>query len=983
MESGDPSSPAPLPLEDGRATASPGSEPQPLVVGIGASAGGLDALTRFLAAMPADSGLSLVVITHAPGGRESLLPGLLARQSTIPIVTVSAPTPLAPNTAYMVEGGDRLELREGILHCTPALVGGTRNTIDAFFRSLAKDVRERAVGVVLSGTGNDGTLGITAIKGASGMTMAQEEASARFSAMPHSAITSLQVDYVLRPENMPARLVAYARSFFERQRQPLDGAPTVTDQFSRIFMLLRARSGHDFSQYKGSTVRRRIERRMNVHAVPTLRDYLQLLQGNATELDSLFKELLIGVTSFFRDPEAHQALVELVLPQLLENKPAGYTLRLWVAGCSTGEEAYSLAIAIKEAMERARLPNGVQMFATDIDAEAIAIARQGEYPDSIAGDVSPGRLDRFFTRESDGYFRIKKEIREMMVFAPHSLIQDPPFTKVDLLSCRNLLIYLDGRLQQQLMPLFHHSLRPGGVLFLGSSENVGGFSHLFETLDKKWKIFRRKEGPAASYLGDLRGAATEVTERGPRPAVGPAKLGEAILLPAAERALLHNLVPPSVIVSERGEIIHVHGRTGLFLEPAPGPPGSANLYSMAREGLKLELAVSLRQAAASEGTVVRRGAKVTANGQQVSVDLRVKRLTQPEAMKDLFLVAFEQVEPGSPTEPRQPAGAQSPQQVTDRLAELERDLELAKEVHQRTIEELEAANEELKSTNEEMQSTNEELQSANEELETSKEEMQSLNEELQTVNAELQGKVEELSQTNDDMKNLLNGTDIATIFLDRHLNIKRYTDQARKLIRLIPSDVGRPVGDLVSKLKYNDLTDDVQAVLRSLMFKEAEVQAEDGSWYLMRMLPYRTTENVIDGVVVTFVDITKMRGLQQETGRLLAAVASGPVGIFGQDGDLTYRWAFGNVAGRRAEEVIGCKDEELFGEAAAEVVELKRAVLLSGRPVRQRVGLGGQGGFVSYDLFVQPMGGGEDRVPGLTGIIVSVEPPGADRPGKR
>jgi two-component system CheB/CheR fusion protein len=520
--------------------------------------------------------------------------------------------------------------------------------------------------------------------------------------------------------------------------------------------------------------------------------------------------------------------------------------------------------------------------------------------------------------------------------------------------------------------MFHYALRPGGLLFLGSSEAVGTFGHLFEPLDKKWKIFRRKEGPSTAYISDMSPNVTDLASRELSGTALARRIPDPGVAQSAERALVQHLVPPAILMHERGEIVHIHGRTGQFLEPAPGPQTSANVYNMARDGLQLDLAVAVRHAAASENGVVHRGIRVETNGHAVTVDLRVKKLTQPELLRGLFLVAFERAEPVSVTD-----STGQPERLSEatpgRVAELERELQHAKEIHQSTIEELETANEELKSTNEELQSTNEELQSANEELETSKEEMQSLNEELQTVNAELQGKVEELSRANDDMKNLLNGTDIATIFLDNELNIKRYTDQAKKVVRLIPSDVGRPVGDLVSKLKHQTLATDAVEVLQTLVFKEAELQTEDGAWYLMRMLPYRTTDNVIDGLVVTFVDITKIKGLQEDWRRLIVALASSPTAIFGQTSDLTYDWAFGTILGQAAERMIGRKDPDLFGNDGRALADLKREVIASGHPLRRRISLGFEGSRRMHDIYLQPTPMPRGDVVGVSGVLTALE----------
>ncbi len=944
--------------------------PGVLIVGIGASAGGLDALQQFFDHMPGDSGMAFVVVTHQPAGRVSLMPDLLARHSPMPVSEIGGPTRVEPNHVYLARGGVAVGLQgDTLVPEDPVLPRARTLVIDSFFRALARAAGENAVGIVLSGTGSDGTLGVREIKAQSGMTMAQDEGSALYSSMPRSAIASLHVDYVLSPADMPSRLLSYASTLARRvdlTQQPAQG----DDLLGRVLLLLRSRTGHDFSYYKGTTIRRRVERRMNVHQMES-RAYLHYLQNNAGEVDRLFKELLIGVTSFFRDPNAHEALAAL-LPDLFHGKPQGYVFRVWVPGCSTGEEAYSLAMGFKEAMDRTNSHFGIQVFATDLDPDAIEIARTGEYPESISADVSPKRLERFFT-PVDGYYRIKKEIREMLVFAPQNLVDDPPFTKLDLLSCRNLLIYFDAKLQQRLMPMFHYALRPGGLLFLGTSEAVGSFGHLFEPLDKKWKIFRRRVGPSTSYVTELPNNGDLGRRELAAPSFGRRSV-EPTLAQSAERALIQNLVPPAIVMHERGEIVHIHGRTGQFLEPAPGPQTSANVYNMAREGLQLDLAVAVRHAMESETGVIQRGVRVKSNGHEITVDLRVKRLSQPEHLRGLFLVAFENAEPVKILEANSDL-APAPEAVPGRLAELERELQHAKEVHQSTVEELETANEELKSTNEELQSTNEELQSANEELETSKEEMQSLNEELQTVNAELQGKVEELSRTNDDMKNLLNGTDIATIFLDNDLNIKRYTDQAKKVVRLIPSDVGRPVGDLVSKLKHQTLSADAAEVLHTLVFKEAEVQTDDGAWYLMRMLPYRTTDNVIDGLVVTFVDITKIKGLQEDWRRLIVALGSAPTAIFGQTADLVYDWAFGNILGQTAERMIGRRDQDLFSDDGRVLAELKREVIARGQPLRRRIPLGFDGARRTHDIYLQPTVKAGGEVVGISGVLTALDEP--------
>jgi two-component system CheB/CheR fusion protein len=741
---------------------------------------------------------------------------------------------------------------------------------------------------------------------------------------------------------------------------------------NRLFVLLRSRTGHDFSNYKATTLGRRIARRMGVHQLSTAKEYLQHVQADPQELDQLFRELLIGVTSFFRDPEGFESFTKSAVPLVLANKPTDYVLRAWVAGCSTGEEAYSIAMLLREQMDEANVRFTAQIFATDIDAGAIEFARAGVYPESIASDVSPKRLERFFVREN-GYYRVKQEIREMVIFAVQDLVEDPAFTKLDFLFCRNLLIYLNSEIQKRLIPLFHYALRPGGVLALGSSETVGAFAHLFDVIDKKWKLFQRHEVPPGTYVADVAlGRAMDASSREVRDGQAAGRSVEPGATKIAERALLQTFVPPSVIMHENGEIVHIHGRTGRYLEPASGSQAGANVYQMAREGLELELTLAVRRAASANEEILHRNVRVRTNGDFTRVNLRVRRLIQPEALRGLFIVAFE---PGEEPDAASSPGALPEEGKDQRVSDLERELAQSKEFHQGTVEELETTNEELKSANEELQSMNEELQSANEELETSKEEMQSLNEELQTVNVELQSKLEELSRTSDDMKNLLNATDIGTIFLDNNLNIKRHTEQAKRVIRVIASDVGRPIGDLVSNLRYSTLVEDAREVLRTLVFKEAEVQGDDGSSYLMRIMPYRTTQNVIDGLVITFVNVSKLQNLHARTERILAALARSPSTVFGQSRELRYEWAYGSIFGRTPQETAGKTDHELLGpENGERVTAVKRQALEHGTRAHARLRIGkngnGNGDAGNYELYVEPLPG--DGA-GIVGVLTKID----------
>lgn len=832
------------------------------VVGIGASAGGLEALEELFDNMPANTGMAFVVVTHQHPGHTSLLPELLAKETEMPVAEAADGTRLQPNHVYVGPPGGHLAILNGTLHRMEANAeSAPRLPIDYFFRSLAEDQKERAVCIVLSGTGTDGTLGLKAIKGEAGMAMVQQSQSAKYAGMPSSAEGTGLADYVLPPARMPQQLVAYANGPYLTGGTVAVEPPVVpAEPMQKIFLLLRNRTGHDFSAYKANTIRRRIERRMNVHQITQPTEYVRYLQENAHEIDVLFKELLISVTSFFRDPEAWEALAKGPLADLLNSKPDDYTLRAWVPGCASGEEAFTLAIVLRECMENVKRHFDVQVFGTDLDSNAVDAARVGQFPNGIGVDVSPQRLERFFTRD-DSTYRIRKEIREMTIFAPQNVIKDPPFTKLDILSCRNLLIYLNSDLQKRLLPIFHYALKPGGLLMLGPSETIGNCGELFETVDKKWKIFRRKETAIAVHVlpempslqspADRRVAAARATA----PVAREAQLSTLI-----ERLAFSRFCPAFVVVNERGDIIHVHGRTGDYLELAEGQVRT-NVLDMAREGLPQQLASVMRQAASEDCEVVRENLRVKTNGEHAYVNLVVTRIRDPEPIRGLFLITFQPVPP--PAEVNIKTKGRRGNTSADRQETLERELQYMRESHQTTLEELETANEELKSANEELQSTNEELQSTNEELETSKEEMQSLNEELTTVNAELQSKVDDLSQSNDDMQNLLNSTDIATVFLDNELNIKRFTEHATELVMLRRTDIGRPISELASNLEYNHLVADCREVLKTLVFREREVDTKDGGTYLMRIMPYRTTENVIDGLVITFVNIQQLKEAQK------------------------------------------------------------------------------------------------------------------------
>ncbi|GFK94751.1 Chemotaxis protein methyltransferase [Fundidesulfovibrio magnetotacticus] len=764
-----------------------------------------------------------------------------------------------PDQVHVIPPDADLSILNGILHLMkPSAPRGLRLPIDHFLRSLADDRKEQCVGVVLSGMGSDGLAGMRAIKESGGFTLAQEPAEAKYDSMPKSVIDAGLADIVAPASELPERIIGVAVS------RPLraGGSLQIPDKggcwLGKILVTLRARTKQDFSAYKKSTMYRRIERRMNIHKIDRIETYARMLQENPQETALLFKELLIGVTSFFRDPEAWEHLRTRTLPELLSGLPDGGALRAWVPGCSTGEEAYSLAITFKEAVEalNSSALYSLQIFATDLDPDAIEAARQGTYTANIEGDVPGELLARYFTAEN-GSYRVVKSIREMVVFATQNVIGDPPFTRIDLLTCRNLLIYLEQEQQSKLLALFAYSLNEGGVLFLGSAESIGGASDHFYPLDGKFRIFRRADRSGKMF------AVMTLPHFQPLPPALPAPEASISSSPSknlqdmADQFLLSRFTPAAVLVNEAGEILYINGRTGNYLEPAAGKV-NWNVLAMAREGLRNELTIAF-QTVRKHGSITLRNLKVEAGGKVRAVDVSIQAIEEPQSLRGMVMLTFsEQNTPPRKCSTRGKKGVAA----LERQEHLEHELEQMRFVLRTTVEEMQASQEELKSANEELQSTNEELQSTNEELTTSREEMQSLNEELQTLNAELQDKVDELSMTNDDMENLLNSTEIATIFLDEKFRIRRFTPQATAIVKLIPGDVGRPLADLVSDLPYPALFDEAAEVLRTLVYVEREISVRDGRWFMMRINPYRTRDNRIDGVVLTFHDISQAKRLE-------------------------------------------------------------------------------------------------------------------------
>ena len=817
------------------------------IVGIGASAGGLEALELFLRNVPERSGLAFVVVQHLDPTHQDMLVELLQRVTSMPVLQAADGLRVARDHVYVLPPNKDLSLLRGTLHLLPPVAPrGLRLPIDFFFRSLAADARWRGLGVLLSGMGSDGTLGLRAIKEQGGAVFVQSPESAKFDSMPRSAIDAGLADVVAPVEELPARIVAFLAHAPLPSVIDLAVPPSTQRALEKVCALLRAQCGHDFSQYKTNTLYRRIERRMGLHQIADVADYVRYLQENPQETTLLFKELLIGVTSFFRDPAAWEQLASTVIPDLLASHPGGGVLRAWVPGCSTGEEAYSLAIVFNEALAELgpRVGYSLQIFATDLDKDAIERARAAVYPPGIVADVSPERLRRFFVEDPQG-FRVSPEIRETVIFATQNVIMDPPFTKLDLLSCRNLLIYLAPELQQKLLHLFHYALVPGGVLFLGSAETLGGCSDRFAPVGGKTRIYRRLDASRRSEL------PISLPLRLPELDVVAAKSPGRNLQVLADRLLLERFSPASVLTNEHGDILYISGRTGPYLEPAAGK-ANWNVHAMAREGLRFELGAAFEKVARRKVARTTTRVVLDRGAGERFVDVTVEAVVEPEVLRGMVLIVFAEVAP-PPVAKGEPArgGKLAP------AARAKLDLEL-----RRAREMVHAIRHEMRTSQDELKSTNEELQSTNEELTTSKEEMQSMNEELQTLNHELQTKLDELTRSNDDMRNLLDSTEIATLFLDDALCVRRFTARMAKIVNLIPGDVGRPITDLASTLVYPALAADAHDVLRSLVFRETTVAASDGCWYSVRIMPYRTADNRIDGVVITFVDVTAAKKLE-------------------------------------------------------------------------------------------------------------------------
>ena len=871
--------------------------------------------------------MAFVVVQHLDPTQKGLMVELLQRLTPMPVAQAKERMRVAPGRVYIIPPNRNLSILNGTLHLfAPTEPRGMRLPIDFFFRALAADQKGNSVGVILSGMGSDGMLGLRAIRENAGVGFVQDPLTAKFDGMPRSAIDAGLADVVAPAEELPGRIMAFLQHPRLADRPALNLDIKSQSSLEKILIVLRSKTGQDFSHYKKSTIYRRIERRMGLHQIDKISTYARFLQEAPQETELLFKELLIGVTNFFRD-EAVWKRLKQQLSTMLAGLPQGSALRAWTPGCSTGEEAYTLAMVFDEALDEA-LPQGkhtLQIFATDLDVDAIAKARTGLYPLNIATDVSAERLSRFFVQEENGY-RVSKQLRERVIFAPQNVIMEPPFTRLDILVCRNLLIYLDADLQKRLIPLFHYALKPGGVLCLGTSETIGPFADLFTPLDAKARLYQRLILTGRSGQVEFPSKHSPLLPSAPQPlasgsAAKPQPLNVQTL---ADQYLLQRFTPAAVLTNSQGDILYISGRTGKFLEPAAGK-ANWNVFVMAREDLRQELTSAFHRAVRQEEPVVLKGRSLGAGSVAQAVDVTVQKLQENSALKDLVMVVFSEVP--AATKPGAVGGKALSPKAQSHVENLKLDLQMAREELQLCREEMQTSQEELKSTNEELQSTNEELQSTNEELTTSKEETQSMNEELQTVNAELQSKLDDLSRSNNDLKNLLNSTDIATLFLDESLNVRRFTPKTAKIIKLIPGDIGRSITDIVNDLDYPDMVADAQRVLETLVFVEKPVVSRDGRWFLVRITPYRTLDNRIDGVVITFSDVSTAKRLEvslRENGRQMQTLLQdmpSPFAllesVFDKNGSLTdAKFVFVNTA---FEGSTGIRQAEVEGVALSKV----------------------------------------------------------------
>jgi two-component system CheB/CheR fusion protein len=852
------------------------------IVGIGASAGGLEAFTQLLSHLPIDTGMAFALVQHLAPNQKSLLTEILTRTTQMPVTEVQDGMRVEPNQVYVIPPNTVMSIAQGALHLTSREeTHKTTKTVDAFLNSLAEERGDKSIAVVLSGGDDDGTRGLETIKAAGGITFAQSEDSAQVNSMPKTAIATGQVDFVLPPEAIATELANISRHPYIAARStpasplPREAVARGKDSLSTIFDLLRTIFGVDFTHYKHTTLQRRILRRMALHQLEQLEDYVRYLQENSAEVQALYQEILIGVTSFFRDADAFEILKREVFPTILRNAqrsfsdsnlPASSPIRVWVAGCSTGEEAYSIAICLLEFLAHQTRPPQIQIFATDVSELAIEQARRGIYFPSQVADISPDRLQRFFTPIEGGCYQINKTVRELCVFARQNLISDPPFSRMDLISCRNVLIYFEASLQKKVLPMFHYGLKPNGFLMLGASETVGEFSNLFHLLDRKHKLYVKQ--PMALISLDL--ATTDDTREATTSSTAlEARSNEVSLAEVVDQVVLNQYAPVGVVVNANLDIVQFRGQTGAYLEPSPGQ-ASLNVLSMVKEELRLDLRTAIYQAKQEQKPIRKEGIQLR-NGERIrQIRMDVVPVKLNVADDDYILILFSEMlslstsTPEATPVPRSPSARKKKSQEQAEIRRLEQELERTKAYLRSIIEEQQSTNQDLRAANEEILSSNEELQSTNEELQTAKEEIQATNEELSTINDELYRRNTETMQVSNDFQNLLSSIHIPIVMLEADLRIRRFTPTAAALFNLIPTDIGRPLSDIKHNLTIDDLEAQILEVLHTLNLKTQEVQAQDGHWYDLRIRPYRTLDNRIDGAVVVLVEIDALKRITEQ-----------------------------------------------------------------------------------------------------------------------
>ena len=874
------------------------------VIGIGASAGGLEALQEFFKNLPDNPGAAFVIVQHLSPDYKSLMNELLARYTNMDIHRVEDGMEVRENTIFLIPPRKNMTIFHGKLLLTDQDQGKSLNLpIDIFFRSLAQDQEKNAVGIILSGTGSDGTLGIRAIKEFGGMTMVQDDRSAKFDGMPRSSISTGLVDFILPATELGSELVTYIKHpLISKPAEIEDQISKDANQFTKIISILRDSKRVDFSEYKDSTIIRRLEKRISINRFERISEYTNFLINNKREVDILFKELLIGVTRFFRDEAAFDKLQKEILPVLFEHFEVSQALRIWAPGCSTGEEAYSLAILIQEYMREQDINREVKIFATDIDTKALEYAGVGLYSESIASDVSAQRLSRYFTRKKGGY-RVNDSIRGMVIFAKHNILRDPPFSKIDLITCRNLLIYLENKAQQRVLSMFYISLRDPGFMFLGSSESLGNLSEGFKIIDNKNKLYRYKKGYTPPMDRNFSVEPRRSTERDYEYNTGRKKY-KISRLSELFTDLLNEFLPPSVIVDDNNDIVHTVNNVNNYVK-FPAGEVNLNLLNLLPKDLGVMVSTLLRKARKQEKRVVFNNIETSAL-ENARLDVSVKKLFDSKAGTDYFIVSFEEASQRASKKAGKPVEeVDVNERYLEQIGDLEKELQYKSESLQATVEELETSNEELQSSNEELIASNEELQSTNEEL-------QSVNEELSTVNAEHQEKIEELTELNADMRNLLINTGIGTLFLDRRLAIRKVNDVASKLTNIRDSDIGRPIEHLSFEHLYKGFVDDIDQTMETLKVCEREVQTKNNKWFLLRILPYRTTENAVMGIIVIFINITERKTAENEisdlNSRLQLAMNKG--------GLSWWEWDYENnevISGKNKSRMLGYDPKTMQG----------------------------------------------------------------------